>query len=93
MLVEIRHYVVGGQKHIPSMRAACSSSSHMASFPPGMQRIERLPLVFPVVFWGVAAGNERGILQYPSWSLFFGRRCPRLSGEGPESFELETRSR
>lgn len=82
MLVEIRHHVVGGQKYIPSMRAACNPSSHMASFPPGMQRMERLPLVFPAVFWGVAAGKECGILQYPSWSLLLWASVSQIEWEG-----------
>jgi hypothetical protein len=61
VLVEISWYLVGGQNHIPSMSAVVSSSSHMASFPPGMQRMDRFPLLFPFVFGGVAASKERGI--------------------------------
>ena len=59
--VSEHYYALGGQNNIPSMRAACSSSSHMASFPPGMQRTERLPLLFPRALGGVAIGKERGI--------------------------------
>ena len=59
--VSEHYYVLGGHDHIPSMRAACNSSSHMASFPPGMQRTERLPLLFPRVLGGVAIDKGRGI--------------------------------
>ena len=73
------------------MRAVCSSSSHMASFPPGMQRTERLPLLFPRAFIGIAAGKERNISLRFLISLGLG--IPKSAGECAGASNVRTRTR